>query len=74
MLRFPSTLAHWGGGVRFDMQEMVLGVVGIFKDHRSLALSLKDGEDIARKLSLLIMTLILFILVVSERSPPPLSP
>ena len=60
-----------GGGVRFDMQEMVLGVVGTFKDHRSLALTLQDSEHIAQKLGLLVMTLVVFILVVSERSPPP---
>ena len=60
-----------GGGGRFDTQEMVLGVVGTFKDHRSLALTLQDSDHIARKLGLLIMTLILFILVVSEISPPP---
>ena len=47
------------------MQEMVLGVVGTFKDHRSLALTLQDSEHIARKLGLLIMTLIFFILIVS---------
>ena len=53
------------------MQEMVLGVVGTFKDHRSLALTLQDSEHIAQKLGLLVMTLVVFILVVSERSPPP---
>ena len=53
------------------MQEMVLGVVGTFKDHRSLALTLQDSEHIARKLGLLIMALILFILVVSETSVNP---
>ena len=44
---------------------MVLGVVGTFKDHRSLANTLRDSEHIARKLGLIIMWLILFVLFVS---------
>eukprot|EP00752_Nemacystus_decipiens_P002553 g2394.t1 len=43
-------------------EEMVLGVVGTFKDHRSLAHTLQDSEHIARKLGLIIMWVILFIL------------
>lgn len=46
-------------------QEMVLGVVGTFKDHRSLARTLQDSEHIARKLGLIVMGVILFILFVS---------
>ncbi|CAN0448481.1 unnamed protein product [Ectocarpus sp. 12 AP-2014] len=41
---------------------MVLGVVGTFKDHRSLAHTLQDSEHIAQKLGLIIMCVILFIL------------
>ncbi|CAM9436697.1 unnamed protein product, partial [Scytosiphon promiscuus] len=44
-------------------EEMVLGVVNTFKDHRSLAHTLQDSEHIARKLGLIIMAVILFILV-----------
>lgn len=47
------------------LQEMAAGVVGTFKDHRSLALTLQDSEHIARKLGLIIMGVILFILMVS---------
>lgn len=47
-------------------KEMVLGVVGTFKDHRSLAHTLQDSEHIARKLGLIIMGAILFILFVSD--------
>ncbi|CAN0079349.1 unnamed protein product, partial [Ectocarpus fasciculatus] len=43
-------------------EEMVLGVVGTFKDHRSLAHTLQDSEHIAQKLGLIIMCVILFIL------------
>ncbi|CAM9538462.1 unnamed protein product [Ectocarpus fasciculatus] len=42
--------------------EMVLGVVDTFKDHRSLAHTLHDSEHIARKLGLIILWLILFVL------------
>lgn len=48
------------------VKEMVLGVVGTFKDHRSLARTLQDSEHIAQKLGLIIMCVILFILFVSE--------
>ena len=51
------------------MQEMVYGVVGTFQDHRSLALTLQDSEHVARKLGLLLMTLVIFILVVSDGNP-----
>ncbi|CAM9328231.1 unnamed protein product [Pylaiella littoralis] len=44
-------------------EEMVVGVVGVFRDHRSLVATLKDSEHIARKLGLIIMTVILFILI-----------
>ncbi|CAM9436554.1 unnamed protein product [Scytosiphon promiscuus] len=44
-------------------QEMVLGVVNTFKDHRSLAHTLKDSEHIARKLGLIIMAVVFFVLV-----------
>lgn len=43
---------------------MVLGVVGTYKDHRSLAHTLQDSEHVARKLGLIIMAVILFILMV----------
>lgn len=48
---------------------MILGVVGTFKDHRSLALTLQDSEHIARKLGLIIMGVILFILTVRAIGP-----
>ena len=53
------------------MQEMVHGVVGTFQDHRSLALTLQDSEHVARKLGLIFMTLVIFILVVSDGHPTP---
>ncbi|CAN0388250.1 unnamed protein product, partial [Laminaria digitata] len=42
---------------------MVMGVVQAFEDHRSLAHTLQDSEHIARKLGLIIMGVILFILM-----------
>ena len=41
-----------------------MGVVRAFKDHRSLSRTLQDSEHIARKLGLIIMGVILFILMV----------
>lgn len=55
--RFPASCRR--------QKEMVLGVVSTFKDHRSLAHTLQDSEHIARKLGLIIMAVILFILFVS---------
>lgn len=55
----------WNGSTACRKKEMVLGVVGTFKDHRSLAHTLQDSEHIARKLGLIIMWVILFILFVS---------
>eukprot|EP00903_Cladosiphon_okamuranus_P016946 g15621.t1 len=52
---------HDGSGT-VTKEEMVLGVVGTFKDHRSLAHTLQDSEHIARKLGLIFMWVILFIL------------
>ena len=43
---------------------MVIGVVRAFEDHRSLADTLQDSEHIARKLGLIVMGVILFILMV----------
>eukprot|EP00903_Cladosiphon_okamuranus_P016945 g15620.t1 len=43
-------------------EEMVLGVVETFRDHRSLANTLRDSEHIARKLGLIIMWLINVVL------------
>lgn len=61
--RFVSVLRRVS---TLTVKEMVLGVVGTFKDHRSLAHTLQDSEHIAQKLGLIIMCVILFILFVSE--------
>ncbi|CAM9828293.1 unnamed protein product, partial [Chrysoparadoxa australica] len=43
--------------------EMVQGVVRVFRDHKSLALTLNDSQHIARKLAQIVGGAILFILV-----------
>ena len=42
----------------------MIGVVRAFEDHRSLANTLQDSDHIARKLGLIVMGVISFILIV----------